>query len=115
MDDNIKKAMLVSTLHNCALTWYIKHSYDHPNKNIVEIQTAQKKEFSRPKMETQSIIGFKEIMMLLGETPLDLDQRLKGMIHKDNMTLIDGCHHAWFVASLTPHLRMALSHQKLST
>lgn len=52
--------------------------------------------------------------MLPGETPWELDQRLKGMIHEANMTLTDGQHRSWFVASLTPHLRTALSQQKLS-
>jgi len=37
------------------------------------------------------------------------------MIHEAKMTLTDGQHHAWFVASLTPHLRNVLSQQKLST
>jgi len=63
----------------------------------------------------QSIIGFKEVMMLPSETPWDLDQRLKSMIHEANMTLTDAQHHAWFVASLTPHLRTVLSQQKIST
>ena len=31
------------------------------------------------------------------------------------MMLTDAQHHAWFVASLTPHLRMTLLQQKLST
>lgn len=53
--------------------------------------------------------------MLLGESPWDLDQRLKSMIREANMTLMDGQHCKWFVASLTPHLRMVLSQQKLST
>ena len=69
MDDNIKMATLVSALQDCTLTWYIKHSNDHPNAGIVEIQNALNREFSWPKSETQSIIGFKEITMLLGETP----------------------------------------------
>ena len=68
-DDNIKKAMLVSVLQDCTLTWYIKHSSDHPNARIAETQDALNKEFSRLKLETQSITGFKEIVMLLGETP----------------------------------------------
>ena len=37
VDDNIKKATLVSTLQDRALTWYVKHSNDHPNERIVEI------------------------------------------------------------------------------
>jgi len=115
MDDNIKKATLVSALQDRTLTWYIKHSNDHPNVGIVEMQAMLKKEFSRPKSKTQSIIGFKEIAMLPSETPWDLDQRLNSMIRKANMTLTYGQHRAWFVASLTPHLRTMLSQQKLST
>lgn len=53
--------------------------------------------------------------MLLGETPLDLDQRLKSMIRKANMTLTNAQHCTWFVASLSSHLRTVLSQQKLST
>lgn len=54
-------------------------------------------------------------MLLPSKTPWDLDQRLKSMIREANMTLTDGQHHAWFVASPMPHLRMTLSQQKLST
>lgn len=114
-DDNIKKATLVSVLQDHALNWYIKHSNDHPNARITEIQISLNKEFSRPKSETQSITGFKEITMLPSETPWDLDQRLNSMIGEANTTLTDAQHLPWFVASLTPHLRMALSEQKIST
>ena len=51
-DENIKKASLVSALHDCALTWYIEYSSDHPNARIAAIQDALNKEFSRPKSET---------------------------------------------------------------
>ena len=51
-DDNIKKATLVSALQDRALTWYIKHSNDHPNVGIAEIQNALNREFSRLKSET---------------------------------------------------------------
>ena len=68
MDDNIKKEMLVRELQDHALTWYIKHSNDHPNVGII-IQAALNREFSRPKSETQSISRFKEIAMLPSETP----------------------------------------------
>lgn len=53
--------------------------------------------------------------MLPGETPWDLDQRLKNTIRKANMTLKDTQHWAWFVASLTPHLRTVLSQKNIST
>ena len=67
------------------------------------------KEFSRPKSEAQSIIGFNEIMMKPGETPWEMDQILKCKIHEANMHLTDGHHCKWFVASLFPHLRVTLS------
>jgi len=100
---------LVSTLQDCALTWYIKHSNDNPNAGITDIQAVLNIEFSKPKSEAQSIIGFKEITKLLGETPWELDQRMKCMIHEANTNLTDGQHPEWIVASLTPHLRSALS------
>lgn len=53
--------------------------------------------------------------MMPGETPWDLDQRLKSTIREANMTLMDVQNCVWFVASLTPHLRMVLSQQKIST
>ena len=53
--------------------------------------------------------------MLPGEIPWDLEQRLKSIIREANMTLTNAQHRAWFVASLTPHLRTVLSQQKLST
>jgi len=31
MDENIKKVTLVGAFQDRALTWYIKHSNDHPN------------------------------------------------------------------------------------
>ena len=51
IDDNIKKATLVSALQDRALTWYIKHSNGNLNAGIADIQTMLNKEFSRPKSE----------------------------------------------------------------
>jgi len=48
-NDNIKKAMLVSTLQDRMLIWYIKHSNGNLNAGIAGIQTVLNKEFSRPK------------------------------------------------------------------
>jgi len=108
-DDNIKKAKLVSALQDHALTWYIKYSSDNLNARVAYIQEALNREFSRPKYEVQSIMRFKEITMLPGEIPWELDQRLKCTICEANMNLTDGQHRKWFVASLLPHLRSALS------
>ena len=107
-NENTKKATLVSPLQDRVLTWYIKHSNDNPNAGIADIQIALNREFRRLKSEAQSIIGFKEIKMLPGETPLELDQRLKCTIREANMTLTDGKHRKWFVASLTLHLECAI-------
>jgi len=115
IDENIKKVTLVSALHDYVLTWYIKHSNDNPNAGIANILATLNREFSRPKFEAPSIIGFKEIMMLPGETHWELDQRLKCIICEANMDLMDGQHCKWFVASLMPHLRNAVSQQKLTT
>ena len=104
-NDSIKKETLFSALQDRILTWYIKNSNDNPNVGITNIQTALKREFSRLKSEAQSIIGFKEITMLPGETPWELDQRLKCTICEANMTLTDGQHCERFVASPTLHLR----------
>lgn len=105
----------MSALQDRALTWYIKHSNDHLNARIAEIQDTLNKDFSQLKSETQLIIRFKEIAMLPNETLCDLDQCLKSMIREANMMLSDVQHHSWFVASLTPHLRTTLSKQKILT
>ena len=69
MDDQMKKATLVSAFQDHALTWYIKYSTDNPTSTLADIQTALNRKFSGPKSQAQSIVGFKEIMMKLGETP----------------------------------------------
>jgi len=71
----MKKATLVSSLYDHTLTWYIKYSNDNLNDGVADIQTTLNKEFSRPKSEAQSIVGFKEIVMQPGETPWELYQR----------------------------------------
>ena len=78
---------MVSTLQDHTLTWYTKDSNDNMNAGIMDIQAALNKEFSKPKSEAQSIIGFKEITVLPGETPWELDQILKCTIREANMTL----------------------------
>ena len=97
------------------LTQYIKYSEDNPNARVADIQATLNREFSRPKFEVLLIVGFKEITMLPGETPWELDQRLKCTIREANMNLTNGQHREWFVASLLPHLRSVLSQQKITT
>ena len=114
-DDHIKKEKLVSGLQDHALTWYIKYSSDNPNARVADIQAVWNREFNSSKSEAKLIVGFKEITMLPSETPWELYQRLKCMICEANMNLADKQHREWFVASLLPHLRVALSQQKITT
>jgi len=60
-DDNINKATLVSALQDHALTCSINHSNDNINVGIMDIQDMLNREFSKQKLKTQWIIGFKEI------------------------------------------------------
>ena len=50
IDDDIKKATLVSAFQDHALTWYMKYSSDHPTESISAIQEALNKEFRLPKV-----------------------------------------------------------------
>jgi len=59
------------------------------NAKVADIQVALNREFRRPKSEAQSIVGFKEIMMLPGDMPWELDNRLKCTIREANMNLTD--------------------------
>ena len=106
---------MVTALQDCVLTWYIKYCVDNPHASLAESQTNLNKEFSKTKFEAQSVIEFKEILMRVGETPWDFDQRLKCKIRQANMKISYTQHRDWFIASLLPHLRIALSQQKIAT
>lgn len=108
VDDQMKKETLLTSLQERVLTCYIKYYTDNPMATLVDIQTALNNEFSRTKSKSQSIVGFKEIMMNPGETPWGLDWRLKCTIRETNMNLTDVRHYEYFVASLLPHLRVSL-------
>lgn len=106
MDDNIKKAILVSTLQDWVLTWHMNYWGINPTARIADIHTELRKEFNQPKSESQSVVGFKDITMNPGETPWDLDQMLKITICEANMTLTDPQHCAWFIASVMPYIEI---------
>lgn len=76
---------------------------------LAETKDALNKEFIKPKSDSESVVGFKEITMRVVETPWELYQRLKCVIWEANMQLTDGQHRKLFIASLLPHLRIALS------
>lgn len=69
IDDNIKNVHLVTTLEYCALTWYINYCIDNPLATLAANKDASNKEFSKPKFDSQSFVGFKEITMRVVETP----------------------------------------------
>jgi len=68
-NDNIKKAQLVTSLQDRALTWYINYCVDHPIAMLAKAKDALNKEFSKPNSDSRSMVGFKEIMMRVDETP----------------------------------------------
>lgn len=51
-DDNIKKAQLVTTLQDRALTWYIKYCIDNLLASLADTQVALNKEFGKPKPDS---------------------------------------------------------------
>lgn len=91
-DDNINKAQLVTALQDRTLTWYIKYYSNHPVETLVETMASLDKEFSKPKSDLQSIVGFKEITMRVDGMPWELDQSLKCVIREANMQLTDVQH-----------------------
>ncbi len=100
---------MVTVLQDQALTWYIKYYSDNPLATLVETKATLNKEFSKPKSDSHSVVGFKEITMRVDDTPWELDQRLKCVIREANMQLTDDQHREWFIASLLPHLRIVMS------
>lgn len=80
---------MVIALQDHVLTWYVKYCTDNSLVSLADTQAALNKEFGKPKSDSLSIIGFKEMTMRPSETPWDLDQRLKCVIYEANMHLID--------------------------
>ncbi len=55
---------------------------DHTLAMLEDTKDSLKKDFSKPKSHSQSIVGFKKITMSTGEMPWQLDQRLKCVIRE---------------------------------
>ena len=62
------------------MTWYIKYYFDNPLVILVGTKAVLNKDFSKPKSDSQLVVGFKESMMRVDEMPWELDQRLKCVI-----------------------------------
>lgn len=73
IDYNIKKEQLVTTLQDCMLTWYIKCCYDNPLAYLTETKKTFNKDFSKPKSNSQLVVGFKEILVKVDETTWEFD------------------------------------------
>lgn len=67
--DHIKKVQLVTTLQYHVLSWYIKYYTNNTLASLADTHIDLNKEFGRPKSKTQSVVGFKEIIMRVDETP----------------------------------------------
>ena len=72
-------------------------------------------EFRKPKLESQCITEIKEIKQALAETVWDFDQRFKTLMAKVSFQMSDVHHKEWFIATLLPHIRRPLMHQKIES
>ena len=58
-NDHIKNETLVGALQYHVLTWYIKYCFDNRLATLEETKVTLNKEFSKPKSDSESVIGFK--------------------------------------------------------
>ena len=84
-NNDTKKAQLATTFRDKALTWFIKFSTSmQQSKTIQEIKDELKKEFKKPKSESQCITELKEIKQMPHESVWDFDQRFKTLLGQVN-------------------------------
>lgn len=80
-DDDTKREQLATTFRDRALTWFMKFSTSTQQpKTIQEIKDELKKEFKKPKSESQCMTELKEIKQMPHETVWDFDQRFKTLL-----------------------------------
>lgn len=58
-DDDMKKAQLVTTLQDRALSWCLKYFSTHPTVMLKDMKDALNNEFKNPKSQAQSVIKVK--------------------------------------------------------
>ena len=115
-NDDIKKAQLTTTFRDKALTWFMKFSTSTQQpKTIKEIKDELKKEFKKPKSESQCITELKEIKQMLHESVWDFDQRFKTLLGQVNFEFPLQQHQEWFIAALLPHIQLPLVQQKVTS
>ena len=113
MDQDIRKAQLVTSFRDRDLTWFMKFSSTQ-SPTLDEIKAAITKEFKKPKSESQSITELKEIQQRRGESVWDFDQTFKVLLDQVSFTIIPAQHKEWFIAALLSHIRTPLMQQKVA-
>ena len=74
-----------------------------------------KKEFKKPKLESQCITELKEIKQMPHELVLVFDQRFKTLLGQVNFAFPTQQHQEWFIATLLPHIHLPLMQQKVTS
>ena len=80
-------------------------------KTIQEIKDELKKEFKKPKSESQCIIELKEIKQMPHESLWDFDQRFKTLLGQVNFVFPAQEHQEWFIASFLPLMQQKVTSQ----
>ena len=85
-DENTRRAQLITSFRDRALTWFMKFSSTQ-NHNLADIKKEVIKEFKNPESESQSITELKEIQQKRGESIWDFDQRFKVLLDQVSFTI----------------------------
>ena len=84
-------------------------------KIIQEIKDELKKEFKKPKSESQCITKLKEIKQMPHELVWDFDQWFKTLLGQVNFAFPAQQHQEWFIAALLPRIRLPMMQQKVTS
>ena len=96
---------MTTTFRDKALTWFMKFSSSTQQpKTIKEIKHELKKEFKKPKSESQCITELKDNKQLPHESVWDFDQRFKTLLGQVNFEFPPQQHQEFFVTALLPHI-----------
>ena len=85
-DQDTKRAQLVTSFRDRALTWFMKFS-NTQNHALPVIKATMINEFKKPKYESQCITELKEIQQRRGESVWDFDQRFKVVLDQVSFTI----------------------------
>ena len=74
-----------------------------------------KKEFKKPKSESQCITKLKEIKQMPHESIWDFDQRFKTLLGQVNFEFPVQQHQEWFIDVLLSHIQLPLMQQMVTS